>query len=107
MTTKIIRAMLRMTAFGLIALSVTGCNLLNRLSENGDGPELTKITNPVARPSYKPVSLPMPAPEVAEDNPNSLWRAGARAFFKDHQAKNIGDIVTVKLNLSDSAGFAS
>ena len=107
MTTKIIRAMLRMTAFGLIALSVTGCNLLNRLSENGDGPELTKITNPVARPSYKPVSLPMPAPEVAEDNPNSLWRAGARAFFKDHRAKNIGDIVTVKLNLSDSAVFAN
>ena len=103
MTTKIIRAMLRMTAFGLIALSVTGCNLLNRLSEIGVGPELTKITSPVARPSYKPVSLPMPAPEVAEDNPNSLWRAGARAFFKDHRAKEIGDVVTVKLNLADSA----
>jgi len=105
MTTKTARDMLRMTAFGLIAMSVSGCNLLTRLSEVGDGPELTKITNPVARPSYKPVSLPMPAPEVAEDNPNSLWRAGARAFFKDHRAKNIGDIVTVKLNFADSAVF--
>ena len=105
MTTKIIRDMLRMTAFGLIAMSVTGCNVLTRLSEVGDGPELTKITNPVARPKYKPVSLPMPAPEVAEDNPNSLWRAGARAFFKDHRAKNIGDIVTVILDLDDSAVF--
>lgn len=105
MTTKIIRDMLRMTAFGLIAISVTGCNLLTRFSEIGDGPELTKITNPIARLNYKPVSLPMPAPEVAEDNPNSLWRAGARAFFKDHRAKNIGDIVTVVLDLSDSAVF--
>ncbi len=105
MTTKIIRDMLHMTAFGLIAMSVTGCNLLTRLSEVSDGPKLTKITNPVARPSYKPVSLPMPAPVVAEDNPNSLWRAGARAFFKDHRAKNIGDIVTVILDITDSATF--
>ena len=105
MTTKIIRDILRMTTFGLIAMSVTGCNLLSRFSEIGDGPELTKITNPIARPNYKPVSLPMPAPEVAEDNPNSLWRAGTRAFFKDHRAKNIGDIVTVILSLSDSAVF--
>ena len=105
MTTKIIRDMLGMTAIGLIAMSVTGCNVLTRLSEVGDGPELTKITNPIARPSYKPVSLPMPAPEVAEDNPNSLWRSGARAFFKDHRAKNIGDIVTVILDITDSAKF--
>ncbi len=105
MTTKTIRDMLRMTALGLIAMSVTGCNLLTRLSEVSDGPKLTKITNPIARPNYKPVSLPMPAPEVAEDNPNSLWRAGARAFFKDHRTKNIGDIVTVILDLNDSAVF--
>ncbi len=105
MPPKTARNVLRLTAFGLLAVSVSGCNLVSRLSEVGDGPQLTKIVNPVARPSYKPVSLPMPAPEVAEDNPNSLWRAGARAFFKDHRAKNIGDIVTVKLSLDDSAVF--
>lgn len=103
MRPKIRRIMLRLTAFGLVAVSVTGCNVLSRLSEIGDGPELTKIVNPVARPDYRPVSLPMPTPQIAEDNPNSLWRAGAKAFFKDHRAKEIGDVVTVKLNLSDSA----
>jgi len=36
---------------------------------------------------------------------HSLWRSGARAFFKDHRAKNIGDIVTVVLDLADSAVF--
>ncbi|NQU60536.1 MAG: flagellar basal body L-ring protein FlgH [Rhodospirillales bacterium] len=101
------RNALRLTALGLIAISVSGCNALSRLSEIGDGPELTKIVNPVARPDYKPVSLPMPAPEVAEDNPNSLWRGGAKAFFKDHRAKDIGDVVTVNLDISESANFSN
>ena len=105
MRPKIGQIMLRLTAFGLVAVSVTGCNVLSRLSEVGDGPELTKIVNPVARPDYRPVSLPMPTPQVAEDNPNSLWRAGAKAFFKDHRAKEIGDVLTVKLDFTDKATF--
>ncbi len=107
MRPKIGQTMLRLTAYGLVALTVTGCNVLSRLSEVGDGPELTKIVNPVARPGYRPVSLPMPTPQVAEENPNSLWRAGAKAFFKDHRAKEIGDVLTVKLALSDSATLAN
>lgn len=88
----------------LIAMTgLSGCNLATRMSEVGSGPNLTMIENPTAKPEYRPVSLPMPAPQVAEDNPSSLWRNGARAFFKDHRAKEIGDIVTVKLDLSDSA----
>ena len=105
MRPKIGQTILRLTAYGLVALTVTGCNVLSRLSEVGDGPELTKIVNPVARPDYRPVSLPMPTPQVAEDNPNSLWRAGAKAFFKDHRAKEIGDVLTVKLDFTDTATF--
>jgi len=86
---------------------LSGCNMVTRLSEVGDGPALTNIQNPVARPNYKPVSLPMPAPHVAEANPNSLWRAGARAFFKDHRAKEVGDIITISMSLSDSAKFSN
>lgn len=103
MNTTIARSVMRLAAFSVVAVAVTGCNLLTRLSEVGDGPDLTGIVNPVARPDYRPVSLPMPTPQVAEDNPNSLWRAGAKEFFKDIRAKEIGDIVTVKLALDDSA----
>jgi flagellar L-ring protein precursor FlgH len=78
-------------------------NTLSRLAEVGKGPEMTKITNPTAQPEYRPVSMPMPTPELAEENPNSLWRAGARAFFKDHRAKEIGDILTVAMDFTDSA----
>ena len=84
-----------------------GCNLATRLSEVGDGPKLSTIENPTTGPYYEPVSLPMPAPKMAAVNPNSLWRSGARAFFKDHRAKEIGDIVTVKLDIEDSAELAS
>jgi len=104
MKRKIARNALRLAALSLMAASVAGCNVLTRMSEvGGEGPKLSTIVNPMARPDYKPVSLPMPAPQVAEDNPNSLWRAGAKAFFKDHRAKDIGDVVTVKLALADSA----
>ncbi len=103
MTHTIARHLVRLAAATAIAAAAPACNALTRLSEVGDGPELSKITNPVVREGYRPVSLPMPAPKVAEDNPNSLWRAGARAFFKDTRAKAVGDILTVKLNLKDKA----
>ncbi len=86
----------------MVATSLSGCNVLTRLSEIGGTPQTTPIANPTTMPGYRPVSMPMPAPQVAEDNPNSLWRAGARAFFKDIRAKAVGDILTVKLSVYDS-----
>ena len=86
---------------------IAACNTMSRLSEVGDGPELTTIENPVAAESYQPVSMPMPAPQAVADNPNSLWRSGAKAFFKDHRAKEVGDILTVKLELNDSATLSN
>jgi len=88
-----------------LAATVSACNTVSRLTEIGDGPELTQITNPTVMPEYRPVSMPMPAPKLAQINHNSLWRPGARAFFKDHRAKEVGDILTVSLALADSAAL--
>ncbi len=104
---KNIGTMVKASIIAVAVLSLSGCNLATRISEVGSGPKLTEIENPTSTPDYRPVSLPMPAPQIAEDNPSSLWRNGARAFFKDHRAKDIGDIVTVNLNLSDSASLAN
>lgn len=90
-----------------LMLSVAGCNVFNRLSEVGKDPKISDVVNPVARRDYKPVTMPMPAPYRADENPNSLWRIGAKAFFKDIRAKAVGDIITVQLNLSDSATLAN
>src|SRR5439155_136890 len=68
-------------------------------------PPLTAINNPTAQPGYKPVQMPMPAPQPAVYQPNSLWRTGSRAFFKDQRANQIGDILTVKVKITDKASL--
>ena len=82
---------------------LAGCNFLSRMSSIGAEPPLTQIQNPVKSPNYRPVSMPMPRPTAEERMPNSLWRAGARAFFKDQRASRVGDIVTVIISIADSA----
>jgi flagellar L-ring protein precursor FlgH len=85
----------------------SGCSSIERLSMIGEQPKLTAIENPVAQPGYKPVQMPMPQPEVASYNANSLWRSGSRAFFKDQRARQIGDILTVTVNFTDKANIAN
>lgn len=90
----------------LLVGTLSACgNISTRLSEVGKNPELSDIKNPTVQPGYRPVSMPMPSPEVVAQNPNSLWRSGAKAFFKDQRATTVGDIMTVKLDLSDSASL--
>jgi flagellar L-ring protein precursor FlgH len=82
---------------------VSGCNGWSRISQIGDQPALSTIQDPHTLPGYKPVSLPMPAPISAERRPNSLWQAGTRAFFKDQRATQVGDILTVIIDISEQA----
>src|ERR1700751_1204217 len=85
----------------------SGCSAVNRLSQIGESPKLTSIDNPTTQPGYKPVSMPMPKPETVSYNPNSLWRNGSRAFFKDQRAHQIGDLLTITVNITDQAHFAN
>ena len=87
------------------AFLLSGCNGLSRLSDVGKAPSLATIENPVTRPSYQPVSMPMPAPVKPHKGPNTLWRTGSRAFFKDLRANQVGDIVTVNINVNDNAAI--
>jgi flagellar L-ring protein FlgH len=91
-------------ATGTIA---SGCSSIDRLSQIGEKPKLTEIENPTTQPGYKPVQMPMPKPEQASYNANSLWRNGSRAFFKDQRAARIGDLLTVTVNITDKANIAN
>lgn len=102
MTTPTLIASARIAGLVAILLSTSACNMLSRLSEVGSQPGLAGIENPNQQPNYKPVSLPMPQPDVARHNANSLWRPGARAFFKDQRAAKVGDILTVTVSIADS-----
>jgi flagellar L-ring protein precursor FlgH len=82
-----------------------GCSSLDRIKNIGEQPPLSSIDNPTTAAGYKPVQMPMPAPQMASYNPNSLWRNGSRAFFKDQRAHQVGDILTVKVNFTDKAAI--
>ena len=90
-----------------LAALAGGCSSIDRLSQIGEKPKLTEIENPTTQPGYKPVQMPMPKPEQASYNANSLWRNGSRAFFKDQRAARIGDILTVTVNITDKANIAN
>lgn len=90
-----------------LCLLLSACNTFTRLSEVNNGPQVSEIANPTARPKYRPVSMPMPAPKSINRKANSLWRPGARAFFRDQRAGQVGDILTVKLSIDDSAALAN
>ena len=87
--------------------TASGCSAIDRLSQIGETPKLTAIENPTSQPGYKPVQMPMPKPETVSYNPNSLWRNGSRSFFKDQRAHQIGDLLTVTVNITDQANFAN
>jgi flagellar L-ring protein FlgH len=97
------QAIIRLSMIGILTLTLSACNTFTRLSELGTGPKTSEIVNPVKRPNYRPVSMPMPGLKKVSHNANSLWRPGARAFFRDQRASEVGDILTVNLSISDSA----
>jgi flagellar L-ring protein precursor FlgH len=84
-------------------LALSGCGTLQKLSEVGQPPKMTRSTDPTKDPNYRPITMPMPKTESAPNEANALWRSGSRAFFKDQRAAQVGDIVTVIVSMTDSA----
>ena len=97
------------TSLRNITIGVIGCALLGgcataeKIANIGKAPEMTKIANPMADPKYQPVSLPMPSQQISAPEKNSLWQSRRVTFFKDQRASNIGDIITVTIDISDEA----
>lgn len=87
----------------LSACTLSACGAGERLANVGKQPELTKVENPQLAPDYAPVSMPMPAPKVAIKQPNSLWDSNRQTFFKDQRAADVGDILTVLIEIKDKA----
>ncbi len=101
-------AALRLGALVLATFSLSACgSTLDRLSAVGEPPRLTTIQNPAASPEARAVQMPLPAPVEIRHNPNSLWRTGSRHFLKDQRASQVGDIVTVNIEIQDSAAISN
>ena len=86
-------------------LGLSACGSLDRISNIGKAPSLSAIENPTAQPGYKPVQMPMPTPRPQTYTANSIWRTGSRAFFKDQRAQQVGDLLTVRVRITDKAAI--
>ena len=93
----------KLACAALAASLLGGCSAVDRFANIGAPPNLSAIDNPTTQAGYRPVHMPMPDPVPAAYNPNSLWRSGSRAFFKDQRAHQVGDILTVKVRITDKA----
>jgi flagellar L-ring protein precursor FlgH len=89
------------TAFLLLPLLLLGA--CERLSEVGRPPAMAGLDSPTADPRWRPVTMPMPAPQEPMTNANSLWRSGSRTFLRDQRAAAVGDLVTVLVGIADNA----
>ena len=91
----------------IISLAViaplAACNAADRVSEIGEGPRLAAVGNPAG--SQIVAEIPRPAP-IRHVN-NSLWQTGAKSFFNDPRARNIGDVITVNVSTSDAAKLSN
>jgi flagellar L-ring protein precursor FlgH len=82
---------------------LTACGSMDRLANIGQPPAMSKIENPQLAEGYQPVSMPMPAPKLVSKQPNSLWQSNSKTFFKDQRATQVGDILTVLVDIEDEA----
>ena len=86
-------------SFALIPLLLLGA--CSTVEEAVRGPDMSNMGYPAAlRPRDQPMAPP-PQPASA----GSLWRAGSRSFFRDQRARNVGDILTVNINIDDRASL--
>lgn len=84
-----------------LGLALEGCASTREALK---GPTLTPMGNPVASAPPSPEAQVFRAHQ--EDQPasaNSIWRVGARTFFNDQRASQVGDILTVLITIDDSA----
>lgn len=93
------------TLIVLMALPMAACTTVQSAI---NGPQLAPMNYPAELvPQYQQV---MQAPATRETGPasaNSLWRTGARAFFIDQRASRVGDILTVQIEIDDSADVSN
>jgi flagellar L-ring protein precursor FlgH len=86
-----------------LGLSLTACGAGERLAEVGKAPAMSPFDNPTTKQDYRAVSMPMPTPQVVSRQQNSLWASDRQAFFEDQRADNVGDILTVTIDIQDKA----
>lgn len=106
---------MKKTAILLIpVLALGGCGTMGRIKQIGKAPKMSEMA-PVAAPEVEAsvgsrTEVAMAEgrnPQAAAVNSPSLFRVGAGALFQDQRATRVGDILTIKVNISDKANVGN
>ncbi len=91
---------------GLVLIASTAlsaCGAADRLASIGQEPHVTRIDNPAKSKAVKSINMPMPAKQDVIKQANSIWSSDKKSFFKDQRAGEVGDILTVMIDIDDKA----
>lgn len=93
------------------SLLLPACGTVGRLQHVGVAPETTEIEPLPSTPVVPSISTQQAADRQARIAPPvqsaSLFRNGAGALFRDQRASEIGDIVTIRIDIQDSASLGN
>lgn len=88
----------------LMLVTVSNCRIVDKLKQVGQEPPLSPLTTEKEVKQYtQPIPYPVPKPTTQQYAANSLWRLNANSFFKDQRATQVGDILTVDINITNEA----
>ena len=91
--------------FAISACTMDG-QLVNRNPQPND-----LVIDGTSIPEINKISVPMPKRTAAvipkRADRASLWKGTARSLFLDHRAEQIGDILTITININDKAQLAN
>ncbi|WP_269716223.1 flagellar basal body L-ring protein FlgH [Caulobacter sp. NIBR2454] len=95
---------MRLSPFAALAL-IAPLAACSTVIDTVKGPSMSPVGYPAALVPQQQDVMAMAPPRYAPNaaSSNSLWRAGARTFFNDQRASRIGDILTVQIQIADSA----
>lgn len=91
---------LSLSSILLMLGALPGCATIKSLSAP---PGLSTIGDPSRQEEARLVGMPMPSPEDEERASNSLWEPRKNSFFADQRAQDVGDILTVFIEIEDQA----
>jgi flagellar L-ring protein precursor FlgH len=88
----------------LVAVAVSGCGKLNQV---GRAPEFTALEGTGQHYAMYSASLPEDVPAATPSDASSLWTAETESLFGDRRAARRGDILTVVIEIDDSASISN